>query len=231
MTVNVTDAQHVHEGNTMTNIVVFGGTGYAGSAITHEALSRGITVTAVARDTSKLEPAEGLTLAQGDAFDADFVSEVTKGADVVVVSLHAVQADGSELKDKFQHFVDAAAAAGARLGIVGGAGSMRVSEDGPRLFDTDGFPDAFKGEAKSHAQILDALRASDTQVDWFYVSPAAAFGDYNPGERRGTYRASDEVLLADAEGNSDISGADYAIAFVDEIVTPAHHQTRFGVAY
>ena len=85
MTVNVTDAQHVHEGNTMTNIVVFGGTGYAGSAITHEALSRGLTVTAVARDTSKLEPAEGLTLAQGDAFDADFVSEVTKGADVVIV--------------------------------------------------------------------------------------------------------------------------------------------------
>jgi len=122
VTVNVTYAQHVHEGNTMTNIVVFGGTGYAGSAITHEALSRGIAVTAVARDTSKLEPAEGLTLAQGDAFDAGFVSEVTKGADVVIVSLHAVQADGSELKDKFQHFVDAAAAAGARLGIVGGAG-------------------------------------------------------------------------------------------------------------
>ncbi|WIE66260.1 NAD(P)H-binding protein [Curtobacterium sp. MCLR17_036] len=215
----------------MTSIVVFGGTGYAGSAITSEALARGIAVTAVARDTSKLEPTDGLTLAQGDAFDADFVAEVTKGADVVVVSLHAVQADGSELKDRFQHFVDAAAAAGARLGIVGGAGSLRVAEDGPRLFDTEGFPDAFKGEAKSHAQVLDALRASDTEVDWFYVSPAAAFGGYNPGERRGTYRTTDEVLLTDAEGNSDISGADFAIAFVDEIETPAHHRARFGVAY
>ncbi|OIH94853.1 MULTISPECIES: NAD(P)-dependent oxidoreductase [unclassified Curtobacterium] len=215
----------------MTSIVVFGGTGYAGSAITSEALSRGIAVTAVARDTTKLEPTDGLTLAQGDAFDADFVAEVTKGADVIVVSLHAVQADGSELKDRFQHFVDAAAAAGARLGIVGGAGSLRVAEDGPRLFDTEGFPDAFKGEAKSHAQVLDALRASDTEVDWFYVSPAAAFGGYNPGERRGTYRTTDEVLLTDAEGNSDISGADFAIAFVDEIETPAHHRARFGVAY
>ncbi|OII13044.1 NAD-dependent epimerase [Curtobacterium sp. MCBA15_009] len=215
----------------MTSIVVFGGTGYAGSAITSEALSRGIAVTAVARDTSKLEPTDGLTLAQGDAFDADFVAEVTKGADVIVVSLHAVQADGSELKDRFQHFVDAAAAAGARLGIVGGAGSLRVAEDGPRLFDTEGFPDAFKGEAKSHAQVLETLRASDTEVDWFYVSPAAAFGGYNPGERRGTYRTTDEVLLTDAEGNSDISGADFAIAFVDEIETPAHHRARFGVAY
>lgn len=215
----------------MTSIVVFGGTGYAGSAITREALSRGIAVTAVARDTSKLEPADGLTLAQGDAFDEGFVAEVTKGADVVVVALHAVQADGSELKDRFQHFVDAASAAGARLGIVGGAGSLFVAEGGPRLFDTPDFPDAFTGEAKSHAAILDALKASGTDVDWFYVSPAAAFGSYNPGERKGTYRSTDDVLLTDAEGNSDISGEDFAIAFVDEIVTPAHHQARFGVAY
>ncbi|MEK6345471.1 MAG: NAD(P)H-binding protein [Curtobacterium sp.] len=215
----------------MTSIVVFGGTGYAGSAITREALSRGIAVTAVARDTSKLEPADGLTVAQGDAFDEGFVAEVTKGADVVVVALHAVQADGSELKDRFQHFVDAAAATGARLGIVGGAGSLFVAEGGPRLFDTPDFPDAFKGEAKSHAAILDALQASDTEVDWFYVSPAAAFGGYNPGERKGTYRTTDDVLLTDAEGNSDISGEDFAIAFVDEVVTPAHHKARFGVAY
>ncbi|MCT9620814.1 MULTISPECIES: NAD(P)-dependent oxidoreductase [unclassified Curtobacterium] len=215
----------------MTSIVVFGGTGYAGSAITREALSRGIAVTAVARDTSKLEPAEGLTLAQGDAFDTDFVAEVTKGADVIVVALHAVQADGSELKDAFQPFVDAAAAAGARLGIVGGAGSLLVAEGGPALYDTAEFPDAFKGEAKSHGQVLETLRASDTDVDWFYVSPAAAFGGYNPGERRGTYRTTDDVLLTDADGNSDISGEDFAIAFVDEIASPAHHQARFGVAY
>jgi putative NADH-flavin reductase len=215
----------------MTSIVVFGGTGYAGSAITREALSRGIAVTAVARDTSKLDEAEGLTIAQGDAFDADFVADVTKGADVVVVALHAVQADGSELKDRFQHFVDAAAAAGARLGIVGGAGSLLVAEGGPALFDTPDFPDAFKGEAKSHAEVLEALRSSDTDVDWFYVSPAAAFGSYNPGERKGTYRVTDDVLLTDAEGNSDISGEDFAIAFVDEIASPAHHRARFGVAY
>ncbi|GAA3334914.1 NAD(P)-dependent oxidoreductase [Curtobacterium citreum] len=215
----------------MTSIVVFGGTGYAGSAITREALSRGIAVTAVARDTSKLDAAEGLTLAQGDAFDADFVADVTKGADVVVVALHAVQADGSELKDKFQHFVDAAAAAGARLGIVGGAGSLLVAEGGPALFDTPDFPDAFKGEAKSHAEVLEALKASGTEVDWFYVSPAAAFGGYNPGERKGTYRTTDDLLLTDAEGNSDISGEDFAIAFVDEVEHPAHHRARFGVAY
>jgi putative NADH-flavin reductase len=216
----------------MSTIVVFGGTGYAGSAITHEALSRGHQVVAVARDTTKLDPADGLTLAQGDAFDPALVAEVTTGADVIVVALHAVQADGSELKDRFQPFVDAAVAAGARLGIVGGAGSLLVADGGPALYDTDEFPDAFAGEAKSHGQILDALRAdTDTDVDWFYVSPAAAFGGYNPGERRGTYRTTDDLLLTDADGNSDISGADYAIAFVDEIEQPKHRKARFGVAY
>ncbi len=215
----------------MTSIVVLGGTGYAGSAISREALSRGIAVTAVARDTSKVEAVEGLTPAQGDAFDADFVAEVTAGADVIVVALNAVQADGSELKDKFQPILDAAAAAGARLGIIGGAGSLRVADGGPALYDTPDFPDAFRAEARSHGQILESLRSGGTDVDWFYVSPAASFGGYNPGERRGTYRTTDDVLLTDADGSSDISGEDFAIAFVDEIETPKHHRVRFGVAY
>jgi uncharacterized protein len=35
----------------------------------------------------------------------------------------------------------------------------------------------------------------------------------------------------DAEGNSSISGADFAIAFVDELEKPVHHRTRFTVGY
>ena len=35
----------------------------------------------------------------------------------------------------------------------------------------------------------------------------------------------------DINGNSEISGADYATAFVDEIEKPAHHRTRFTVGY
>jgi putative NADH-flavin reductase len=39
------------------------------------------------------------------------------------------------------------------------------------------------------------------------------------------------VLLTDENGESHISGADLAIALVDEIETPAHRRTRFTVAY
>ncbi|HEY5304987.1 MAG TPA: hypothetical protein VIJ86_13170 [Acidimicrobiales bacterium] len=99
------------------------------------------------------------------------------------------------------------------------------------MIDTPEFPENFKAEARSHIAVLEALTSSTSDVDWFYVSPPATFGAYAPGERTGTYRTSDDILLVDAEGNSSISGADYAIAFVDEIETPTHHRARFTVGY
>ncbi|WP_258932912.1 hypothetical protein [Nesterenkonia pannonica] len=76
------------------------------------------------------------------------------------------------------------------------------------------------------------LQRSDEALDWFFVSPAAGFGAFNPGERRGTYRTDDSgVLLTDDEGRSDLSAADLAIALVDEVEAPRHHRTRFAVAY
>ncbi|MDF0530291.1 NAD-dependent epimerase, partial [Tsukamurella sp. 8J] len=120
---------------------------------------------------------------------------------------------------------------GARLAVVGGAGSLRVgSEDGPRLVDTPSFPDEVKPIALEHDRALDYLRELEG-IDWFYLSPAASYGSFNPGERTGAYRIGGEVLLADADGDSEISGADYAAALVDEIVVPRHRNARFSVAY
>src|SRR5664280_1099983 len=116
-------------------------------------------------------------------------------------------------------------------GFVGGAGSLLVTPDGPRLIDTPDFPAMFKIEAESHADVLEALRVSDSGTDWFYVSPAAGFGSYAPGKRTANYRTGGDVLLTDEDGNSEISGADFAIAFVDEIDQPTHRRERFGVAY
>jgi putative NADH-flavin reductase len=47
----------------------------------------------------------------------------------------------------------------------------------------------------------------------------------------GAYRLSDEVLLTDADGKSEISGADLAQAVVDEIEQPRHRRRRFHVAH
>ncbi|WP_448631842.1 NAD(P)-dependent oxidoreductase [Cellulomonas soli] len=120
---------------------------------------------------------------------------------------------------------------GTRLGVIGGAGSLHVAPGGPRLVDTDVFPEEFKPEALEMAAALDDLRATDPTVDWFYLSPAGGFGAFAPGEHTGTFRLGDDVLLTDADGGSNLSGADLAQAIVDEIETPAHRRARFTAAY
>jgi hypothetical protein len=214
----------------MTKLVVFGATGYAGGRITDEALRRGHSVVGVARKAEGLP--EGVEARAGSMHDAGFVADVTRGADVIVVATPGRADDeGRRLLDAVPTLVDAARAAGARLSFVGGAGSLHVAEGGPRLIDTPDFPDAYKPEAGSHADVLAALRALPEDVDWFYVSPAAEFGAWNAGERTGEFRVGGDVLLSDAAGHSGISGADYAIAFVDEIDEPKHRRARFTVAY
>jgi putative NADH-flavin reductase len=223
----VLDIQKI--GMDMAKVVVFGFTGYAGSAITAELVARGHEVVGVAR--SEAASSEGVTAAAGSVSDEAFVRGVAAGASHIVVSLPAApRADGdASLVDAIPLLTEVAVAEGARLGVVGGAGSLLVSEGG--LLDTPEFPAEVKPEAIAHGEVLEALRAGDEALDWFYVSPAATFGSWNVGERTGGYRVGGDLLLADAEGDSSISGADYAIAFVDEIERGDHSRTRFSVAY
>jgi putative NADH-flavin reductase len=93
--------------------------------------------------------------------------------------------------------------------------------------DTDGFPEAFKAEAKAGARFLERLR-SEQVLDWTFLSPSADFG---PGERTGNFRLGGDQLLTDANGKSHISMEDFAIAMVDEVERPAHSRQRFTVGY
>ena len=68
-------------------------------------------------------------------------------------------------------------------------------------------------------------------LDWVFLSPAGAYGAWAPGDRTGTYRLGGEVALFDADGGSNISGADFGVAIIDEIEKQAHHREHVGVAY
>jgi uncharacterized protein len=215
----------------MAKLVLFGATGYAGGKILDEALSRGHEVVGVARNVEPLAARDGLTVRTGSLHDDTLVQELAAHADVLVIAIPARPLEnGERLIDAVPHFAKAAES-GARIGVVGGAGSLHVSEDGPRLIDTPEFPDEVKPEAGGHAEVLYAFRELPEGVDWFYVSPAVQFGAHAPGERKGTYRVGGDVLLTEENGDSKISGDDYAIAFVDEIEKSAHRRERFSVAY
>ena len=224
----------------MATIAIIGGTGYVGSAIAREALKRGHSVISVSRSAPPADaPPDGpgtpggpdVQVKQGNLHDDALIEALADEADVIVVATPGREDHGKKLLDALGSLTTAAAKTGIRLGFVGGAGSLQVTEGGPRLVDTREFPAAFKNEALSHADVLTALRETSDDVDWFYVSPAAGFGSYAPGEATGTYRVGGDVLLTDASGTSFISGADFALAFVDEIEQGRHHRERFTVAY
>jgi uncharacterized protein len=212
----------------MARISVFGGTGYAGSNIAREAARRGHQVTSISRNLPD-EQTDGVTYVQGSLLDATDRAKALDGADVVVVAA-APRGDMAEtLRGGIADLSAEAAEAGVRLGAIGGAGALQVTAGGPRLFDLADFPAEYKPESLTMLAVLEDLQATDG-LDWFYVRPPALFGSFNPGESRGTYRVGGEVLLSDDNGVSDISGADFGAAIVDEIETPAHRRTPFTVA-
>jgi putative NADH-flavin reductase len=215
----------------MATIAIFGGTGYAGSAIRDEALRRGHTVISISRKEAEAAGKPGLITRAGSLHDPALVDHMAVEADVLVVAIGASPQDGVSLSDAIPMLAKASAEHSTRLGVVGGAGSLHVTEAGPRVVDLPTFPDAHKGEALGQADVLAALQDTAPDVNWFYVSPGASFGAHSPGEATGRYRVGGDVLLADADGNSAISGADFATAFVDEIEKPEHLRQRFTVAY
>jgi hypothetical protein len=214
----------------MSKIVIFGITGYAGRAIAGELLDRGHHVTGVARNPGQVAPREHLKVVPGSVHDPSLLREVARGAEAIVLAIRVLQDDGAELAIMIPELLKAAANSGARLGVVGGAASLLVTEGGPRVIDA-GFPEEYRAEAEAHGRVLETLRTAGTTVDWFYVSPPFGFGAHNPGTKTGTFRLGTDVLVTDADGKADISGADFAIAVADEIEKPAHHQARFTLGY
>ena len=69
------------------NIIVFGPTGGTGRAVIAKLLADGHTVTAFARDPSKLPATPGLTIVKGDAMNPADVKRAIPGHDAVVISL------------------------------------------------------------------------------------------------------------------------------------------------
>lgn len=204
----------------MSKIAIIGATGRAGSQLLEEALRRGHSVTAIARDTSKLAGRAGVVSKNVDVLDAQALQAAVAGHDVVLSAAHFATVPASAVIGPVKQ------AGVKRLLVVGGAGSLLLP-DGSRVIDAANFPAEYKAEASAGAQFLEALR-QEQQLDWSFLSPSALFVE---GERRGTFRLGKDHLLVDGEGQSLISFADFAIALLDEVEKPAHSRQRFTVGY
>src|SRR6476620_5083598 len=212
----------------MSTIVVFGGTGYTGGNVVREAASRGHQVIAVSRSKPK-DSVPGVRYVVGKV--EDVAPRVVPDADVVVAALSPRGDMAGRLVDVYAELVRLSAAAGARYLQVGGFSSLRPAPGAPRFVEGE-IAEEFRAEAlEGEATRVMLLEQAPENLDWVFISPAGAYGAFAPGERTGRYRVGDEIALFDADGAATISGADFAIAVVDELARPLHHRAHIGIAY
>ena len=204
-------------------IAVVAANGKAGQLIVEEAVKRGHDVTAIVRSENKTQAQH---LLKKDLFD--LIKEDLAGYDVVATAFGAWTPETLPLHSKsIEHFNDLLAGTNTRFLVVGGAGSLYVDKEKKvRLVDTAEFPAEYKPLASAQADELDLLRTKK-DLNWTFVSPAAEF--IPDGTRTGEYILAGDFFTVNEAGESKISYADYAIAFVDEIESGKHIQERISV--
>jgi putative NADH-flavin reductase len=216
----------------MKQLVLIGASGFVGSAILKEALSRGHQVTGVVRNPVKLKVTHpNFTLRPADVSTAETVAEVCSLAEVVVSAYNPGWNNPNIYEDTlrvYPEILKGVKKSGVdRLMVVGGGGSLFVSP-GVRLMDTGAIPLEFMPGVRSLATFYFDFLMPEQELDWVFFSPAAMLV---PGERTGVYRLGKDDLIVDAEGKSTISVEDYAKAMIDEIEQPTQHKERFTIGY
>ena len=206
-------------------IAVLAANGKLGSLIVKEAVERGNDVTAITREENKTVAKNFIKKDILDLTENDL-----KDFDVVITAFGAWTEDTLPLhKTTVEHLANILANKNTRFLVVGGAGSLYTDETlTTQLFTTPDFPADYYPIASNQAKGLDVLRKRN-DVKWTYISPAAEF--VYDAERKGEYQIAGEVFTVNAEGKSEISYADYAIAMVDEAEKGNHINQRISVLW
>lgn len=210
-------------------LALIGASGFIGSALQAEALTRGHLVTALVRHPEKLTAQPNLIRQATDVLDTARLATQLQGFDAVLSAFsgHTESSVYEYYMQGIQSIIAAVKQAGIpRLLVVGGAGSLEVAP-GVQLMDTPDFPAAYQATAEGARQALLALRR-EPALNWTMLSPSAVIA---PGQRTGKFRLGGDQLLVAADGNSHISAQDYAQAMIDELERPAHPRQRFTVGY
>ncbi|GGH05751.1 NAD(P)-dependent oxidoreductase [Mucilaginibacter phyllosphaerae] len=210
-------------------VAVIGATGFVGPQLVKEGLLRGYEITAIARNTDKVEKAAGVTAVAADVNDVDALAAALSGHDAVINSFNAGWTNPN-LYDDFLNGSKNIQAAVKKAGVkrfitIGGAGSLFI--DGKQLVDGPHFPKEYYPGASAARDYLTYLR-TETELDWTFLSPAI---NLHPGERTAQFRLGTESPVFDAEGKSEISTADLAVAIFNELENNQHVKARFTLGY
>lgn len=213
-------------------VLLIGATGFVGSAILNELISRGHEVTALVRNADKLAGKKGIKAVVGDVADEEAVTHLAEGKDAVISAYNPgwMNPDIARLiTENYPKILSAAKKSGVgRLLIVGGAGTLFCAP-GLRVVDSGAIPEEIMGGVRPLGDFYLNTLTKEQAIDWVFFSPAGVFDE--KGERTGNFRLGKDDLIVDANGQSHISVQDYALAMVDELEKPAHHKERFTIGY
>ena len=211
----------------MKNVTLIGASGFVGTAILNELLSRGHKVTAVVRNPEKINVSNSnLRIVKADVSDTDAMTEACKDKDAIISAYNPGWANPDIYEETLRNYPLILEAA-KRLLCVGGAGTLFCAP-GLRVVDSGAIPDAIMGGVKSLGEFYLNTLMNEKDIDWIFFSPA---GTLEPGKRTGKFRLGKDDLIVDENGNSHISVEDYAVAMVDELENPKHHYERFTIGY
>lgn len=214
------------------SIIVFGPTGGTGRAVITKLLADGHTVTAFARDPSKLSPMPGLTIVKGDAMNPADVKRAIPGHDAIVislgnpqlplaVSLGARRTTPADICEMGTRNIVAALGPGSKVRVLAvtafGVGDTRgkmsmTSKIMVQLFMQQLMADKERQEA--------ALKASD--LDYVLVQPVGLTDTPATGD-----------WVASAKGETRkmrISRKDVAAFIADEITNPLYHRQTVALS-
>lgn len=216
----------------MKNVVLIGASGFVGTAILNELLTRGHKVTAIVRNPQKIVVKNpNLTVVKSDVSDSNAIVNACKGKDAVISAYNPGWNNPDIYEETLRNYpliLDAVKQSGVeRLLCVGGAGTLFCAP-GLRVVDSGVIPDAIIGGVKSLGEFYLNTLMYEKDIDWVFFSPA---GTLEPGKRTGIFRLGKDNLIVDENGNSHISVEDYAVAMVDELENPKHHCERFTIGY
>ena len=219
----------------MKDIILIGASGFVGSAILEEALSRGHKVTALVRNPEKIQVKnENLTVLKVDATDVEALSKVVAGKDAVISAYNPGWGNPrlyEEILENYPKIIEGVKKAGVqRLLVVGGAGVLYVQQ-GMRLMDSGTLPAELIPAVKGEGELFLNVLSKDNDIDWVYFAPPENLGNMGKGIRTGKYRLGTDTLLVNDKGESFISVEDYAVAMIDELEKETHHKALFTAAY
>src|SRR5690625_6906493 len=208
-------------------IAIIGATGFVGENIVKEAVSRGLDVTAMARNIDKLN-IDNVKKISVDVDDKEALAETLKGFDVVLSAFNSGWTNPNIYDDFMKgsrNIQDAVKIAGVkRLIVVGGAGSLYVDEKS-QLIDTDEFTEEFKLVASGARDYLNELK-SEKDLDWVFFSPAIEMNPTIKTGRTGKYRLGKDQPVFNENNQSILSVEGLAVVLLYELENQKYQEIR-----